>query len=141
MKLNENEYRKRQVEKIENNQVDYRKLADESSPKYKVMLEENLKYLKEYANQHNLTEEQYKALEEIECINMRNRYLEERTEEAYKSGDIYADRDIKNNNAEIMALNAQYDKREAALGGLAVAAGSYIDSRYNENHKKNTVKR
>ena len=141
MKLNENAYRKRLVGKINNNEVDYKALAEQCPPKYIAMLKENLKYLKEYAQNHNLSEKQYKELEEIECINMRTMYLEERNEQAYKAGDIFAERDILNNNAEIKALNAQYDKREAGLGALVVSAGSYIDSRYNENHKKNTVKR
>ena len=141
MEARENVYRKRKVEQIKKDQVDYMKLADEVSPKYKARLQENLKYLREYADKHGLSEEEYKTLEEIECINTRTMYLEERNEQAYKAGGIFAERDILNNNAEIRALNEQYDKREAKLGALTVSAGSYIDSRYNENHKKNTVKR
>lgn len=132
MAIRENAVRAKKNKQIREGTYDLNKL--EVPRHYAKELEKNLKLIERYGKENGLSNEQITMLKEVEIIGARQAYLEEKNEEAERTGDIFARRDIKYNNEEIDALNEQYLKRESALGNHVHKIGEFIEK---QNTKTN----
>ena len=133
---NEPPARTRIIDKMEQGKIDFDVLADIPSVKMKERLEQNIKYIKEYAAKKGLTAKQTNELIEVEILAMRYGYLDERNADNLRSGSYEAIRDLNANNREMAVLDREYGNRERSLGKVKDEVAAYIEQQQTQETKK-----
>ena len=133
---NEPPARTRVIDKMEQGKIDFDVLADIPSVKMKERLEQNIKYIKEYAAKKGLTAKQTNELIEVEILAMRYGYLDERNADNLRSGSYEAIRDLNANNREMAVLDREYGNRERSLGKVKDEVAAYIEQQQTQENKK-----
>ena len=133
---NEPPARTRVIDKMEQGKIDFDVLADIPSVKMKERLEQNIKYIKEYAAKKGLTAKQTNELIEVEILAMRYGYLDERNADNLRSGSYEAIRDLNANNREMAVLDREYGNRERSLGKVKDEVAAYIEQQQTQETKK-----
>ncbi len=120
--------RQRSLERMARGDFNYRVLADIPSVNFKKELDKSIKLLKEYAKKKGLSKEKTDMLIEAEILSARYGYLYQRNKENARTRSTEAQRDTNANNQEIKYLDAEYLKKEKALGKILSDAKKYVQS-------------
>jgi hypothetical protein len=120
--------RRRVLEKMAKGDFNYNVLADIPSVNFKKELEKSIKLLKEYAKSKNLSKEKTDMLIEAEILSARYGYLYQRNQANSRTRAIESQRDTNANNQEIAYLDAEYLKKEKALGKILSDAKNYVNN-------------
>ena len=128
-------YRDLNTKSINDGNIDYEKMLKDIPSRYSDVVKANFKHIEKYGKENGLTQKQVEDLKKMEVIVARTYYLNERNEQARRSNDALAKRDIARNEAELAALEAQYNKMSNRLGRHANDINDYIDK---QNTKKST---